>query len=97
MGEEFGAGVALEAEVFVAAGCVVLVVFAAEFEVAAGADVAGLGVMGLGASTPAVPEPRPNFCRLEASILPLLLRPLSDWNFCMAEMVFESHLPVGLP
>ena len=64
---------------------------------AAGADVAGLGGTGLGASTPAVPEPRPNFCRLGASILPLLLRPLSDWNFCMAEMVLESHLPVGLP
>ncbi len=36
------------------------------------------GVAGLGASTPAVPEPRPNFCRLGASILPLELRPLSD-------------------
>ena len=82
---------ALEAEVAVAAGCVWLVALEA------GAIAAGLGARGLGASTPAVPEPRPSFCRLGASILPLLLRPLSDWNFCMAEMVFESHLPVGVP
>ena len=70
-----GDGVALEAVVVVvAAGGVGLVALGAE----AGVDVAGLGVTGLGASTPAVPEPRPNFCRLGASILPLLLRPLSD-------------------
>jgi hypothetical protein len=91
VGEEFGVGAALEAEVVVAAGGVALV------PLETGAVVVGLGLMGLGASTPAVPEPRPNFCRLEASILPLLLRPLSDWNFCIAEMVFESHLPVGVP
>ena len=52
---------------------------------------------GLGASTPAVPEPRPSFWRLGASSLPLELRPLSDWNFCMAATVFESHLPLGAP
>jgi hypothetical protein len=55
------------------------------------------GATGLGASTPAVPEPRPSFCRLGASILPLELRPFSDWNFCMAATVFESHLPLGAP
>lgn len=33
---------------------------------------------GLGASTPAVPEPRPSFCSVVASILPLELRPLAD-------------------
>jgi hypothetical protein len=77
VGEELGAGVALEAEVVVVAGGVAFVALA-EAGVAAGADVAGLGIMGLGASTPAVPEPRPNLCRLGASILPLLLRPLSD-------------------
>ena len=88
-----GVGAALDAEVVAAAGCVALVALG----VVAGVVVAGLWVTGLGASTPAVPEPRPNFCRLVASILPLLLRPLSDWNFCMAEMVFESHLPLGLP
>ena len=59
------------------------------------ADLAG--ATGLGASTPAVPEPSPNFCRLGASILPLELRPLSDWNFCIAPTVFKSHLPLGLP
>lgn len=91
MGEELGAGVVLEAEVVVVTGG------AAFVALAAGADVAGFGVRGFGASTPAVPDPKPNFCRLEASILPLLLRPLSDWNFCMAEMVLESHLPLGLP
>jgi len=35
-------------------------------------------LMGLGASTPAVLEPRPSFCRVVASILPLELRPLAD-------------------
>jgi len=74
VGEELGAGVALEAEVAEAAGGVAAEALGME----AGADVAGLGDRGLGASTPAVPEPRPNFCRLGASILPLLLRPLSD-------------------
>lgn len=33
---------------------------------------------GLGASTPAVLEPRPSFCRLGASSLPLGFMPLSD-------------------
>lgn len=91
MGEELGDGVALEAEVVVAAGGVAFVALEAD------AGVVGLGATGLGASTPAVPEPRPSFCKLGASILPLLLRPLSDWNFCMAATVFESHLPLGLP
>lgn len=97
MGDELGAGVALEAEVVVATGGVAFVALAAEAGVATGAGVVCLGAMGFGASTPAVPEPRPSFCRLGASSLPLLLRPLSDWNFCIAEMVFESHLPLGLP
>lgn len=35
-------------------------------------------VRGLGASTPAVLEPRPSFCRLGASSLPLAFMPLSD-------------------
>ncbi len=52
---------------------------------------------GLGASTPAVLEPRPSFCRLGASSLPLAFMPLSDWNFCRAATVFESHLPLGWP
>ena len=33
---------------------------------------------GFGASTPAVLEPRPSFCRLSASSLPLAFMPLSD-------------------
>lgn len=33
---------------------------------------------GLGASTPAVLEPRPSFCKLGASSLPLAFMPLSD-------------------
>ena len=77
----------LEAEVVVTAG--------GEAEEVLAADLGG--AMGLGASTPAVAEPRPSFCRLGASILPLELRPFSDWNFCIAETVFESHLPLGLP
>jgi len=68
---------------------------------AAGAGVAagGAGVedAGLGAETPAVLEPRPSFWRLGALILPEASMPLSPWNFCMAEMVLASHLPVGSP
>lgn len=82
------AGVTLEAEVVFVAGV------AADDDVLA-AELGGR--IGFGASTPAVPEPRPSFCRLSASILPLELRPFSDWNFCMAATVFESHLPLGLP
>jgi len=37
---------------------------------------AGVGV--LGAETPAMPDPRPSFCRLVASNLPLGSRPLAD-------------------
>lgn len=33
---------------------------------------------GLGESTPAVLEPKPSFCRVIASILPLEFRPLAD-------------------
>jgi hypothetical protein len=73
--DELGAGLTLEAEVVVVVGVWVGVRF----------DVLGAGVAaewggaaGLGASTPAVAEPRPSFCRLGASILPLELRPLSD-------------------
>lgn len=85
--EELADGVTLDAEVVETAGGEVDVVLAADLG----------GAMGLGASTPAVAEPRPSFCRLGASILPLELSPFSDWNFCMAETVFESHLPLGLP
>jgi hypothetical protein len=33
---------------------------------------------GFGAETPAMPDPRPSFCRLEASNFPLGSRPLAD-------------------
>ena len=90
-GDPLEAGVTLEAEVaLVGAGAV-------DAGLGAAVVAAACGVTGLGASTPAVPEPRPNFSRLVASILPLVLRPLSDWNFCMAATVFESHLPLGVP
>jgi hypothetical protein len=55
------------------------------------------GVTGLGAETPAISEPRPSFCRLNASSLPFESRPFEDWNFCRAATVFESHLPVRSP
>lgn len=64
---------------------------------AAGAAAEGVVDTGLGAETPAVLEPRPSFWRLGALSLPLGSMPLSDWNFCMALMVLESHLPVGWP
>ena len=62
----------------------------------AGAVLAG-GGSGLGAETPAMLDPSPSFCRLSALILPFASSPLADWNFCIAETVFESHLPLGLP
>ena len=42
----------------------------------AGAE--GVSVAGFGAETPAMPEPRPSFCRLVASSFPLGSRPLAD-------------------
>jgi len=48
---------------------------------AAGADTAGLlgcGGTGLGAETPAILDPSPNFCRLSALILPEDSKALSD-------------------
>jgi len=75
-GAAAGVGVTLEAEL----------AFAADVElVADGGCSAALAepvesdfFTGLGASTPAVLEPRPSFCRVVASILPLELRPLAD-------------------
>ena len=55
------------------------------------------GTSGFGAETPAMSEPRPSFCSVGASSLPVESRPLADWNFCVAATVFESHLPVGSP
>ena len=83
----------------------------AGFGVAAGADVAGAvplgeveqhdfpcaGVGCFGAETPAMPDPRPSFCRLVASSLPVGSRPFADWNFCIAATVLESHFPFGSP
>ena len=55
------------------------------------------GNSGLGAETPAILEPRPSFCSVGASISPVESRPLAVWNFRIAAIVFESHLPVGSP
>jgi hypothetical protein len=64
---------------------------------AGGAGADDTGGWDLGADTPAMGEPKPSFCRLSASILPLGSSPLADWNFCMAPIVLESHLPLGWP
>jgi hypothetical protein len=81
----------------------------AGFGVAAGAGVAGAVPFGeveqhdfpgagcFGAETPAMPDPRPSFCRLVASNLPLGSRPLADWNLCIAATVLASHFPFGSP
>ena len=53
------------------------------------------GTIGFGAETPAISEPRPSFCSVGASSLPVESRPLADWNFCSAATVSESHLPFG--
>jgi len=68
LGVDADGGVTLEAEVVAGAAVATDEVLAAELA----------GATGLGASTPAVPEPRPSFCRVPASILPLALRPFSD-------------------
>ena len=54
----------------------------AGFAGADGADVAGEfpagAVAGLGAETPAMPDPSPSLCRLGASNFPLASRPFAD-------------------
>ena len=52
---------------------------------------------GMGAATPAVCEPRPNFCKVRASSLPLGLSPWPAWNFFMASTVESFHFPLGVP
>jgi hypothetical protein len=55
------------------------------------------GAGGRGAETPAMSDPSPSFCKLGASSFPLGSIPFADWNFCIAAIVFESHLPLGSP
>jgi hypothetical protein len=52
---------------------------------------------GVGAATPAVCEPSPSFCKVNASNLPVGFRPWADWNLRMACAVSSSHLPLGMP
>jgi len=52
---------------------------------------------GVGAATPAVCEPRPSFCKLSASSLPVGLSPCAAWNRRRAVAVSSSHLPLGMP
>ncbi len=55
------------------------------------------GITGFGAETPAMLDPRPSFCRLRASSFPVASSPFDDWKFCIAPIVFASHLPFGAP
>jgi hypothetical protein len=69
-------------------------------EVAGGSAEAGAsqqlaGTIGLGAETPAISDPRPSFCSVRASSLPVASRLLADWNLFTAATVFASHLPFG--
>jgi len=50
-----------------------------------------------GAATPAVLEPKPNFCNVRASSLPEGFNPCAAWNFLMASTVDPSHFPLGVP
>src|SRR5262249_1436471 len=52
---------------------------------------------GVGAATPAVCDPRPSFCKLSASSLPVGLSPCAAWNRRRAAAVSSSHLPLGIP
>ncbi len=56
------------------------------------ADAAPVPVLGLGAS-----GPRPSLIKARESGVTLLCHPLSDCSFCIAEIVFASHVPVGSP
>lgn len=78
-----------------AAGLLVVLAGCGDVEVDGAAQ--HFGSAGLGAETPAILEPRPSFCSVGASRLPVESRPLADWNFRVAAIVFESHLPVGSP
>ena len=67
------------------AGTVEAELFAAVVELLAGGGLDDVSVAlglgwdtGFGASTPAVLEPKPSFCKLSASSLPLGFMPLSD-------------------
>ena len=52
---------------------------------------------GVGAATPAVCDPSPSFCRVNASSLPVGLSPCEAWNLRMAAIVSSSHLPSAVP
>ena len=55
------------------------------------------GTTGFGAATPAISEPKPNFCNVGASSLPVASILFADWNFWTAAIVSGSHFPVGSP
>jgi hypothetical protein len=52
---------------------------------------------GVGAASPAVSDPRPNFCSVNASSLPVGVSPCALWNCFIASAVESSHFPVGVP
>ena len=52
--------------------------------------------VGMGAATPAVFAPNPNFCNVSASSFPEGFKPCADWNFFIASTVEASHFPFGL-
>lgn|GEM_PF-6828701 len=64
---------------------------------AAGTAGETFGITGLGAATPAISEPNPNFWSVGASSLPVASMLFDDWNFWTAAMVSASHFPVGSP
>ena len=51
----------------------------------------------IGAATPAVCEPRPSFCSVNASSFPVGVKRCVVWKFRIASTVASSHLPLGVP
>lgn len=51
----------------------------------------------IGAATPAVCEPKPNFSNVRASSFPEGFSLCPAWNFLIASTVESSHFPLGVP
>ncbi len=64
---------------------------------AAGFAGSSAGELCLGALTPAISEPNPNFCSDGASSFPLPVIPRDSWNRRIASCVPASHFPLGSP
>ena len=54
------------------------------------------GTIPFGEDTPAMSEPKPSFCSVSASSLPVVSKPFADWNRCTRIDGIGIHLSVGI-